>query len=221
MEPVRITATSGRIQVTAEDRSDVAIEGGQAHPMGGVLELKGSSSGIAARVPVGTDLVIGSHSGAVELRGDLGAVRITTRSGAVRVERCRDLDARTVSGRVEVGMVTGDARIRAASGRVAIERVEGDLAVTSVSGRVEVGEVVGALHATTVQGRIEAGLVGAASARCESVSGGISISVPSGVRPRTSLRAVSGRCVCEVPEGDDCDVVGRSVSGKIVVRARD
>src|SRR4051812_12818501 len=100
MDPIRITATSGRIEVTAESRGDVVVEQGQEHPMGGVLEVQGTAAGVRMRVPVGADLIIGSHSGAVRLVGDLGNVRITTRSGSLEIESCASLDARTVSGRV-------------------------------------------------------------------------------------------------------------------------
>jgi hypothetical protein len=39
---------------------------------------------VELRVPIGTDLVVGPSSGDVELRGDLGQVRVTTVSGSVR-----------------------------------------------------------------------------------------------------------------------------------------
>ncbi|MGZ4676001.1 MAG: DUF4097 family beta strand repeat-containing protein [Acidimicrobiia bacterium] len=220
MEPVRVTASSGRIEVTAEDRGDIAVERGQDHPMGGILEVQGASSGVRLRVPVGTDLVVGTHSGRVDLHGELGEVRITTRSGAVTIERCRDLDARTVSGRIDVGTVTGDARLKAASGRITVGRVGGELHATSVSGRVEIGDADGEVRVTSVNGRVEVGLNGSAPVRCETVSGAICLEVPATARPHTSLRSVSGRCVCDLPEGDDADVVGRSISGTITVRAR-
>lgn len=219
MEPVRVTASSGRIRVQAEARDDVEVERGQHHPMGGVLEVQGESSGVVMRVPVGTDLVVGSHSGSVELLGELGDVRITTRSGAVTVEACHALDARTVSGRIEVGRVTGDARIKAASGRVVVDHVGGELTVTAVSGRIDVTDAAGAVHATTVNGRVEIGARGTAEVRCESVSGAVVVRVPRDVKPHTRLRSVSGRCACKVTEGDDCTVTGRTVSGSITVRA--
>ena len=65
MDAIRVTASSGRIEVIAEPRGDVVVDRGQEHPMGGVLEVKGASDGVAMRVPEGTDLIIGSHSGSV------------------------------------------------------------------------------------------------------------------------------------------------------------
>jgi DUF4097 and DUF4098 domain-containing protein YvlB len=219
MDPIRITATSGRIEVTAEDRSDVSVERGQEHPMGGVLEVKGSHSGVRMRVPVGTDLIIGSHSGAVRLGGRLGNVRITTRSGSLEIEAVASLDARTVSGRVDVGTVDADAHVKAANGRITIGEVGGALTATSVSGTVQVGRAGGAVHATTVSGKVDVGMTTASDVRAESVSGRVKVALPEGVRPSVSMKSVSGRCECETPTGDDCRVLCRSISGRITVRA--
>ena len=218
MDPIRITATSGRIEVTAEARGDVVIESGQEHPMGGVLEVKGESAGVRMVVPVGTGLIIGSHSGDVRLRGELGNVRITTRSGSLEIEACASLDARTVSGRVDVGRVAGDAHVKAANGRVTIAEVGGTLTVTSVSGKVEVEQAGGSVHATTVSGRVDVGMSGAADVRAESVSGRVKVALPAGVRPSVSMRSVSGKCENEMPAGEDCRVTCRSISGRITVR---
>lgn len=219
MDPIRITATSGRIDVTAESRSDVVVDRGQEHPMGGVLEVKGSDAGVTMRVPIGTDLIIGSHSGSVRLHGELGNVRITTRSGSLEIEACASLDARTVSGRVDVGTVSGDAHVKAANGRTTIAEVGGALTATSVSGTVAVGRAGGAVHATTVSGKVDVGMTNAADVRAESVSGRVNVSLPDGVRPSVSMKSVSGRCECDVPAGDDCRVLCRSISGRITVRS--
>lgn len=220
MEPVRITASSGRIEVTAEARGDVQVDRGQHHPMGGVLEVKGESNGVVVRVPLGTDLVVGSHSGGVRLHGRLGAVRLTTRSGRVEIESCASLDARTVSGRVEIGEIAGEGRVKSASGRVTIGRAGGELNVATVSGRIQVTDAVGPVRAHTVNGRVEVGMTESADVRADSVSGSVTIGLPRGVEPTTSLVSVSGRCECELTEGHDCCVTGRSVSGRIRIVER-
>lgn len=219
MDPIRITASSGRIRVVAESRADVQVVRGQEHPMGGVLEVKGESSGVELRVPTGTDLIVGSHSGSISLEGELGNLRLTTRSGALEIEACASLDARTVSGRVDVGRVAGDAHIKAANGRVSIGEVGGRLTVTSVSGRVEVGQAGGAVHATTVSGKVDVAMGSAADVRAESVSGRVEVALPPGTRPSVSMKSVSGRCENELGDGHDCRVTCRSISGRIRVRS--
>jgi DUF4097 and DUF4098 domain-containing protein YvlB len=220
MEPVRITSTSGKIEVTAEARGDVHVDRGQHHPMGGILEVQGASSGVVVRVPLGTDLVVGSHSGALALKGRLGDVRLTTRSGRVEIEECASLDVRAVSGRVNVGRVAGDARVKTASGRVVMDAVGGSLGVTTVSGRIDIGTASGAVRAHTVNGRVEVSLDGAADVRADTVSGSVRVALPEHVHPEVSLASVSGKVTCDLTKGTDCKVTGRSVSGKVRVVAR-
>ncbi len=220
MDPVRVTASSGKIRVNAEAREDVIVDRGQDHPLGGVLEAKGSDDGVVMRVPVGTDLVVGAHSGTVELTGALGDLRVTTRSGQVEIEECSSLDVRTVSGKVVVGHVHGECRVKTASGRVTISRADGELHVATVSGRIDIVDAAGPVRVHTVNGRVDLGMSEAADARADSVSGEVTIELPAGVHPKTSLVSVSGRCGCEVDEGDDCCVTGRTVSGRITVRER-
>ena len=220
MNPVRITASSGTIDVTAERRGDVVIDRGQEHPMGGVLEVTGTLAGVVMRVPVGTDVVIGSASGAVKLHGELGEVRVTTRTGPIEVEACTSIDVRTMSGRVEIGTIAGDARIKTASGRVTVSRAEGELHVASVSGQIHIVDAAGPVRATTVNGTVEVAMTRAADARADSVSGSVRIALPDGVHPKASLVSLSGGCSCEVVQGDDCCVTGRTVSGRITIVER-
>ena len=174
----------------------------------------------ARPVAGGTDLVVGSHSGKVTLHGTLGEVRVTTRSGRVEIEDCASLDVRTVSGRLDIGTVTGECRIKTASGRVSVARASGELNVASVSGRVDVAEAAGPVRVNTVNGRVDIGMSRAADARADSVSGRVTIELPAGVHPKTSLVSVSGSSECDVDLGDDCCVTGRSVSGRITIRER-
>jgi hypothetical protein len=220
MTPIRVTASSGRISITAEARDDVVIDQGQDHPMGGVLEVKGRSDGVVMRVPLGSDLVVGSHSGAVQLKGALGELRVTSRSGRVEIDECASLDVRTVSGRVVIGSVTGECRIKTGSGRISITRADGELHVATVSGRIDIVDAAGPVRVNTVNGRVDLGMTRAADARADSVSGRVTIELPHGVHPKTSLVSVSGRCECELDEGDDCRVTGRTVSGRIAIRER-
>ena len=52
------------------------------------------------RCPTGTDLVAGTVSGGVKLKGRLGSVSITSSSGSIRVGAVTEADLRTGSGSV-------------------------------------------------------------------------------------------------------------------------
>src|SRR3982074_1368850 len=85
---VRVTARSGSVEVTGEDRSDVVVTGAR-HAEGaadGSVEVKPRSGSVAVRCPEGSDVIIGAASGDVELRGRLGHARVTVGSGSVSVE---------------------------------------------------------------------------------------------------------------------------------------
>jgi hypothetical protein len=83
-DAVRITTASGRVQVIGEDRPDVTADRASIVDHHGQREVQSRAKKVELRVPIGTDLVVGPSSGDVELRGDLGQVRVTTVSGSVR-----------------------------------------------------------------------------------------------------------------------------------------
>ena len=220
MDPIRITATSGRIEVTAEARGDVVVDRGQEHPMGGVLEVQGAHSGVRMRVPIGDR----SHH-RVALRFGEAARRARQRPDhdAQRVARDRVVSRRSTRGRCPAGSTSapssGDAHIKAANGRITIGEVGGALTATSVSGTVEVGRAGGAVHATTVSGKVDVGMTSAADVRAESVSGTGAGRVARRratervdevgerqVRVRARRRATTAASLC------------RSISGRITVR---
>lgn len=220
VEPLRLTTSSGRVEVTAEDRADVLVDTGRQHSLAGREEVHGGSQGLRVRVPKGTELIIGSSSGRVTLEGELGSVRVTTRSGRVEIESCAALDARTISGAVDVGRITGDARIKTGNGRVRVGYAGGEVHVATMSGRVELAETGGPTRVNSVSGRVMVALARAEDVRVDSVSGRVVIEVPETVHPEVSLKSISGTCTCEPVQGSDCCVTGRSVSGRIEVVQR-
>lgn len=201
MTAVRISTTSNRVVVVAEDRPDVTVDGAaRVAEAGGVTTIDQVRGRLSVRVPLGTDVVVGSASARVEVRGAAGDVAVTSESGRVSVEQARTVDVRSSSGRIEVGRVAGECRLRSISGRVQVERCGGADASTT-SGRVVLRGVDGPVRAHCVSGRIEVVLESAHDVDAETVSGRISVSLPPGVRG----------------DGSDCICRARSVSGRIAV----
>src|SRR5947207_11958651 len=104
-----ITTASGDVTVTGEPRGDIAFDKGVRHESqvstdaeGRVTILPKGSSDVEVRCPEDTDVIVGSASGDVELRGRLGRCRVTTASGDITVEEVASLDVRTASGDVDV-----------------------------------------------------------------------------------------------------------------------
>ena len=204
MSTVRISTTSNRVLVLAEDRADVDVDGrARVTESGARTTIDKVRSRLLVRVPHGTDVVVGSSSARVEVRGPVGDVAVTSASGRVSVEQAGAVDVRSSSGRIEIGHAEGECRLRAKSGRVQVESCGGADAATT-SGRIVLRGVGGPVRAHCVSGRIEVDLDGAHDVDAETVSGRIRVSLPPGVRG----------------DGSDCTCTTRSISGRVEVTNR-
>lgn len=214
---VRITTTSGRVTVIAENRPDVRVSGGvEVTQDGSTVTAQSTSSSVEARVPIGVDVIIGTTSGRIAVEGRVGSLSVVSASGRITAEHAASIDARSASGRIKVERVDGDCRVRTSSGRVTVALCH-DCDVSTTSGRVELAAVAGTARAHCISGRIGIRMVDHHDVVAETVSGGISVSVPSGARVwRTNADAST-----PPPDEDyDCTVTTRSVSGRVDVASR-
>lgn len=207
---VRVSAVSGRVTVVAgsafsvKGHADVRIDGA-------VATVAAGSSRVEVTVPTGAHVAIGTTSGRVQARGELGDTAITSVSGRVSVEHATSVDVRSGSGRVEVGSVDGMCRVRAEHGRVSVGRA-GSADLSTGSGRIEVGSVAGPVRAHSVSGRVSVGLIRAADVDAETISGRVEVRLPPGVA------AAIDRGDGALPtEPADCHVRAASVSGRVDV----
>jgi DUF4097 and DUF4098 domain-containing protein YvlB len=221
---VRINARSGRITVRAESREDILVERGHerlevSRDANGALTLnsgRGGSDTIELRCPTGTPLTIGSASGRVELIGAFGAVRATTASGGITVDRVAAADLRSASGRILLRHADGFCRVQTHSSRAEIGSC-GRLDASTHSGRIEVGVAHGKVQVRAASGGVALGAEGREDVSIETMSGSVSVRLPYGVRPRTRLKSLSGRPRMECAPGEDCQIAVRSLSGNIEV----
>ena len=134
---IRVTARSGSVKVTGEDRGDVVVTGARDAKVkdDGEIEVKAKSGSVEVRCPEGSDVIVGANSGSVELRGRLGYARVTVGSGSVLVDHVGQLDARTGSGSFEVTECAGECRLKTGSGGIKVlQSGEADLASGSGGG---------------------------------------------------------------------------------------
>ena len=222
---VRLSTTSGNVEVIGEERPDVVIESGapadqhiESDATGRVAltSARGGSANLQVRCPTGSDLVVGTVSGHVTLSGQLGNVRVTTISGHIEVERADALDVRTISGNIQVDRCAGGCSLRTKSGRTTIG-IAGDTEVSTISGRITLDEAQGGVKMRSVSGAIELGTQGQGDVAVQTMSGSVRVAVARGVRPSARLRSLSGRPRCDCPEGEDCRINVNSLSGRIEV----
>lgn len=213
---VRVSSDSGRVTVVAEDRTDVLVTRGVATTDDDPNRMQvAGANGVEARVPHGTDVVVGAGSGRVRLQGPLGAVSVTAESGRVGIERAERVDVRVASGRVDIDHCEGLCRVISKSGRTTIGSA-GPTDVMVDSGAIVAHRVAGPARLKTTSGRIDVALPGAFDVEAESVSGRIRISVPPDVHPEITLSS-NGRTSVGVEPGRDCTIRARSVSGRLEI----
>jgi DUF4097 and DUF4098 domain-containing protein YvlB len=223
MARLKIHSRSGHVRVTAEVGATLDVQGGnvEVHDDGTteVRAAKGGSKALEVRVPAGTDVVIGTASGSIELEGPLGEVWVSSHSGRIEVEEVRQLDARTKSGSVKVHSCEGECRVWVASGSIRIGRA-GKASLAGVSGSIH-GDEVDAADVKTVSGTVELGSSGGPGRiAVHSVSGTVKVTVPRTMAPATRLKSISGTVQCDAPRGHDGEISIKTVSGTIQVTCR-
>jgi DUF4097 and DUF4098 domain-containing protein YvlB len=214
---LRVAATSGAVDVVAEEgRSSIETDGIPAEVDGDVVTVDARDRRARVRIPEGLDVIVGTTSGRVSVEGRVGDLAVGTTSGRVTIDRAASVDVRTSSAKVIVGRAEGECRVVTRSGRVQVDHC-GRADVTTASGRIVLRDVAGGAHAHCTSGRIEISMAGAHDVVAETVSGRVSISLPSGARPLVeSSSSGSGAA-----RGDhDCTVVARSASGRVTVTTR-
>jgi DUF4097 and DUF4098 domain-containing protein YvlB len=223
--PVAVTLSiqsrSGRVEVFAEPREDVLVEGEGFETReadgGATLEIRsgrGGSKHLTVRCPVGTDVMIGTHSGSITTQGELGTVSATTMSSNIEVDRADEADLRTGSGNIRLAGAAGRTRMNTMSGKIDVGTV-GACACGTMSGSIRVHHVIGPLKARTVSGSIEAGCAGEGAIAVRTVSGRVRITLPEGTSIQRRFKTLSGRVRSSFPEGDDVNVEAMTVSGSI------
>ena len=218
MSRVRITVGSGDVHVVGEPRDGIAVAGAVASEVDGETHIDGDSDDFTVRVPIGTDVVLGSDSGDVKLDGELGAVSVTTDSADVRAADVASIDARSSSGELTVVRSRGTVRMQSESADVRIRRSDGPVRIATDSAEIVIDDARDAVAARTVSGDIKVHAAGTADVRVETVSGEIRVSVPPGVKPSVQHRSSTGEPRIELETGEDFVITARTVSGDVRIR---
>jgi DUF4097 and DUF4098 domain-containing protein YvlB len=132
------------------------------------------------------------------------------------VEGATALDARSISGHLEVGVCFGPCRLNTKSGRIHADET-GPAEAMTVSGTVTLGKTSGNVRVHTVSGNIRLATDGREGVTVRTISGSVSISVPRGRDPDAQLHTLSGKVKCDCPPGAAFPLQVKTVSGSIEV----
>ena len=215
---VRVTSTSGRVEMVAEPRTDMSVSAGAVSREGSSLTVDAGTNAVVVRVPEGVSVMVGSDSGRVTMTGKFDAVGVASESGRIFVDEARSVDVRSTSGRIDVGRCLETCRARSGSGRVQVGET-GNLDVHTESGRISVGRTAGPVVARATQGRIDIGIGAPSDVSAETMTGKIVLSLAEGLGAQVDLES-SGRVDNAAPTGPDCHIVARSVTGRVQVQSQ-
>jgi len=178
---VQISNVSGDITISAWDRREVDVQGEfgagveriDVNQDGGDVRVRvilkdrnwydqngwrDSEARLQIRVPVEAELDTSTVSGTVIVNGARGEQRLKSVSGDIRSDVVgTEVNATTVSGRVDLTGTGKEAHVRASSvsGDVRLRRMGGDIEARSTSGRVDVeANAASDIHAAVVSGSL-------------------------------------------------------------------
>ncbi len=160
--------------------------------------IKDTEARLQIRMPADVQLDVNTVSGSITVGGVRGRMRLKSVSGDIRSSILgTDLDAKTVSGDVQLTGNNAQANVRASSvsGDVDLIQVGGDVEARSTSGDVDIdSKGASDLRAHTVSGDIEVRgvLASAADLDLQSVSGRVKVAAQAPAGFRYDVSSFSG-----------------------------
>jgi DUF4097 and DUF4098 domain-containing protein YvlB len=176
---------------------------------------RGGKANVSVVVPPRTDMAINVSTAEINLRGDLGALRLRTASADVAVDEATRVEAHSASGDVRIG-AAGEAHVSSASGDIRIGHVLGGLTASSASGDVSADRVGGRVDVSTTSGDIRLRRCDGDDIGAKTVSGDISLGLPPGIRVVPDISTLSGSTTLPKGPVSSAEVPRRTVR----IRAR-
>jgi len=150
------------------------------------------------RVPRETALRLTSNNGSVEARDVSGTVQVRTNNGELMIER-----------------VTGAVVAHADNGRVQLAAIDGDVDVETDNGAIECDGATGAVRLSTTNGAIETRGVRGEALLCTTKNGSIDVNVASGDGCNLDLHTGGGAVECRLPLDQPSDLHHLGLRGTV------
>ena len=156
---------------------------------------------------------ISATSGDIKIVGHTGDLNIETTSGNISFKDIKgDIDAKStssdmlfdnVTGNVVVQSTSGDTeahwligkmRVTKTSGDVRLDALSGDIDINTTSGNIEIDQKEGSVFVSTSSGdvRVRSEMTNGKRFEVETISGNITMAVPSEMKGRVKLETISG-----------------------------
>lgn len=220
--------------VLASEQTRVEYSDGTLNVVGakgrgvGLLRKPGSIH-VVVHVPSGSRIDAATGLGRVRGDGLLGACRIRSGAGEIRLADAASIDLVTGIGGVAADTVSGDATCVTGSGAVSIARVDGSVQIKNSNGSTSLGNVGGTVRVkasngsvvidragtdarvATANGDVRVGVVESGFVELKTALGNVEVGVLEGTAARLDLHTSFGSVV------NDLEPTGRPGSGERTV----
>lgn len=214
------------VQITAPERCDVSVSTtGPERSLimlsrgdGGDIRLRGTVGDVDVTVP-SADLSAQAVAGSLTYKSASGDLDVDTVAGPLKI--------RSVSGDVTIDETSDDASITLVSGDVSITTARKHVDVTSVSGDVTLTDVHDGASGKSTSGDVVVRRAWSGAIRAATVSGDVTVGIPSGRGVSVDARSMSGDLSSEIDlsqerdegsgGGDVVRITAHSVSGDVEI----
>jgi DUF4097 and DUF4098 domain-containing protein YvlB len=176
------------------------------------LEISSTSGDIRLLGLTGWGRVSGT-SGDIKVVGFTGDLKIETTSGDISLKDIKgnidtkstssdmlfdnvagDVVVQSTSGDTEAHWLIGEMRVTKTSGDVRIDALSGDIDINTTSGNIDIDQKEGSVFVSTSSGdvRVHSEMTNGKRFEVETISGNITMAVPSEMKGRVKLETVSG-----------------------------
>lgn len=228
---IYVNNVSGTVVVNAWDKNEVQINGslgygvdhlevtGDAGNLSVVVKLPKHShnsgeSDLRLMVPVGASVELETVSADASVRGTRGPVKISTVSGDVGIDvQSQQVAVQTVSGDMILRAPSRLTQANTVSGDVHLSGLEGKLSAETVSGNLSVkGSRFSELKLKSVSGDmgLDASFLREAMVTSETLSGNITLHVPTDVSGTAMIKSFSGEAQCDLPQSASASAASSS-----------
>ena len=208
-----------------------------------ILHGRTGSVDVAVELPAGSNVQVDVSAGSVQAQGRLGASRVKTSAGDIRLDETGQADLRTDAGAIVVDRVAGKADITTGSGRIHVGSIDGDavlknsngdnwvgaitgeLRVKAANGNVTVDHAAASVTANTANGSVLIGDVVRGTAALSTAMGQIEVGIHQGTAARLDVSTQFGRVRNDLDTADrpastdeTVDIQARTSYGDVVIR---
>jgi hypothetical protein len=207
------------------------------------LRKPGGSIVVTIELPAGSHVHGKAGVANFHCEGSLGDCRITTGVGRIQLDEARTLTVKSgasdiaverVVGHVDIGIASGDVRLRELGSTAVIKKsnddtwigvADGDVEVSTANGDISVDVANAAVSAKTARGNLRVGDVARASAVLETYVGDIEVGIREGTAAWLEAKATAGKVRNELepserpdPAAETVEIRARTTVGSVVIR---